>query len=126
MGDYSRTILYPTWHYILIAATIITYVVAQMQQASVKHNVAAGCAAVLFCVSVIDSEGTWTGAVTNNPGQLLLDALVHYFTAPITNGLVVYVLLRNVFGRAWVNAWAYTLLCIVHTPLSAYTRYIAH
>jgi hypothetical protein len=126
LGDYERTILYPAWHYLLIAATVVIYVVAELRRAPFKDKAAAGCATVLFCVSLIDSEKTWAGTTTDDPTRLLLEVLIHYFTAPFTNALVLYVLIRNVLGRTCVNAWAYSLLCIVHTPLSAYIRYIAH
>jgi hypothetical protein len=126
MSDYARLIVYPAAHYALIAVTVILYVFVEVRRSPSRDKVAAGCATVLFCLSLIDAEKTWTGTRSEHPAQQLLDALVVYFSSPVTNILVVYLVVKNVFARVHVRAWAYALLCIIHAPLSAHAIYVAH
>jgi hypothetical protein len=126
MSDYARLITYPATHYVLIAATVVLYIFVEVRQSPSKDKVTAACATVLFCLSLIDAEKAWTGTTSEAFAQQLLEALIVYFTSPITNVLAVYVLIKNIFGRRPVRAWAYTLLCIVHAPLTAHALYVAH
>lgn len=126
MSDYARLITYPAAHYALIAATVILYVLVEVRRSSSRDKVAAGCATVLFCLSLIDAEKAWTRAGSEHPAQQWLEALVVYFSNPVTNILIIYLLVKNIFGRVPVRAWAYALLCIVHAPLSAHAIYVAH
>jgi hypothetical protein len=117
LGEYPRT------HYVLIAITILLYWLAETRTASFRDKVAAGCAGVLFCVSIFDGEYNWHGS-TPLPilGEIFLATWL-YFILPITNGVVLFVLWKNLFGKDPVRAWVYTLLCIIHAPLSALVRY---
>jgi hypothetical protein len=126
LGDYARLILYPAAHYALIAATVILYIFVEVRQSPSREKVAAGCAAVLFCLSLIDAEKTWTGTRSEHPAQQLLEALLVYLSNPVTNILVLYAVIRNVFGKIPIKAWAYTLLSVVQAPLTAYAVYVAH
>jgi hypothetical protein len=115
---------YPVTHYVLIAASLAFYWFSETLDASGKGRLAAACAGVLFCVSVFDFDNAWQ---STNPkmGTLekLLIPLPFYFFLPITNNLVLYVLIRNLFSKTPVKTWAYTLLCIFHAPLSAFSQY---
>jgi hypothetical protein len=117
LGEYPRT------HYVLIAITILLYWLAQTRSASLRDKVAAACASVLFCVSIFDAEYNWHGSGPLTILQHIFVPLSLYLILPITNGVILFVLWSNLFGKEPVRAWLYTLLCVVHAPLSALVRY---
>jgi hypothetical protein len=117
---------YPATHYAFITGTVIIYVIAEVRRAAFMDKVAAGCASVLFCVSILDFEYAWEGTVPSGLVQQLFGPILLYFVYPFTNCFLLYVLFKNVFWKAPVRAWVYTLFCVVHTPLSAFVRYLAH
>jgi hypothetical protein len=117
LGEYPRT------HYLLIAATVLLYWVAETRNASLRDKVAAACASVLFCVSVFDFEDfVDAGTTPLTLAQKAFLATWLYFLLPITNGVVVFVLWKNWFGKTPIKAWVYTVLCAIHLPLSAFVR----
>jgi hypothetical protein len=117
---------YPVSHYVLIAATVVVYVLVEVRDVSFRDKVAAGCATVLLCVSILDFEFIWQGTARLTILQKTFGTLTAYLVFPITNSVVLFVLWKNLFGKTSVKAWAYTLLCLVHAPLSAFVRYAAH
>src|SRR5947209_17650310 len=86
LGEYPRT------HYVLIGITILLYWLAETRTASFKDKVAAGCASVLFCLSIFDAEYNWHGSSPLTILQEIFLAPSLYFILPITNGVVLFVL----------------------------------
>jgi hypothetical protein len=117
---------YPVSHYVLIAATVVIYVLVEIRDVAFRDKVAAGCASVLFAVSVFDFDFIWQGTAPLTLLQRTFGTFLAYLVFPITNILVLVVLWKNLFGRRLVKAWAYSLLCLVQVLLSAFVRYAAH
>lgn len=116
---------YPRTHYLLTIFAILLYWLGETRGPSLRDKVAAACASVLFCLSIFDAEHNWQASGPLTILQHIFLPLGLYLILPITNGVILFVLWINLFGRTPVRAWVYTLLCAVNAPLSALVRYAA-